>query len=70
MNGSETTWGSMVWSWLPVLVMIGAWIYIMRKLPTGKQAAYLDRQQQYMAKSEELLERIAVALEERNHLGR
>jgi len=70
VNGSETTWGNMVWSWLPVLVVIGFWIYFMRRMPTGKQAAYLDRQQQYMAKSEELLERIAVALEERNRVGR
>ena len=60
----------MVWSWLPVLVIIGFWFYFMRKMPTGKQAAYFDRQLQYMAKSEQLLERIAVALEERNRLGR
>jgi hypothetical protein len=71
MAGGESPLSTLLYSWAPVLLMIGFWIYFMRKMPgIGKQAGYLDRQQQHMAKSEELLARIAVALEERNRLRR
>ena len=71
MSGGESPLATLLYSWGPVFVMIAFWAYFMRKMPgIGKQAAYFDRQQLYMAKCEELLARIAAALEERNRLGR
>jgi hypothetical protein len=49
--------------------MIGFWIFIMRKVGTGRQTAYLERSIAFMNRQEQLLERIATALEQRNARG-
>ena len=54
-------------SWAPILLLVGFWWWLMRKGgPFGKSAQQMDRNVAFMERQEKLLERIAVALEERN----
>jgi ATP-dependent Zn protease len=62
-------WASVLYSWAPILLLIGFWLFIMRKLGTGKQARYFERSMAFMERQEQLLERIATALERRNARG-
>jgi hypothetical protein len=48
----------------------GVWPYFMRKNPFWKQTDYYERRQKHMEKVEELLGRIATALERRWVRGR
>jgi ATP-dependent Zn protease len=52
-------------SWTPMIILIGVWIFYMKKLrmPQGKQIDYLKRQNELMEKFVEKTERIAVSLE-------
>lgn len=60
-------WTNLLISWFPVILIIAVWIYIMRKSGwPGRQARYIERSHAFMDRQEQLLERIAVALEERN----
>jgi ATP-dependent Zn protease len=70
MEGQTPTWVNMLISWAPFLILIGFWIYFMRQMRSGSQAKYMARSHSFMDRQEQLLERIAVALEERNRLGR
>ena len=52
---------SVILSWVPMLLLIGVWVYFLkRKSPTQEQQLDLVR------RNNELLERIAVALERKN----
>jgi ATP-dependent Zn protease len=62
----DSVWSSVLYSWAPILLMIGFWMYIMRRVGSGKQATYMERSIAFMNRQEELLERIATALERRN----
>jgi hypothetical protein len=49
-----------------MLLFIGVWFYFMRRSPwVSRQREDFDRRQRHMQKVEELLERIATALERR-----
>jgi hypothetical protein len=46
--------------------MIGFWFWIMRRVNVGRQGKYIERSMAFMDRQEQLLERIATALERRN----
>jgi hypothetical protein len=69
MDGETFAWSALLYNWAPILLMIGFWIFIMRKVGTGRQTAYLERSIAFMNRQEQLLERIATALEQRNARG-
>ena len=61
---TPVTWWSILVSWFPFILLIGFWIFFMRKMGGfGKQGQYMDRSLVFMERQEQLLERIAVALE-------
>jgi ATP-dependent Zn protease len=57
-------WSALLYTWAPILLMIGFWLFFMRKFK--KQTTYTERSLAFMDRQEQLLERIAVALERRN----
>jgi ATP-dependent Zn protease len=59
-------WASLLYNWAPVLLMIGFWFWIMRRFMVGRQGKYIERSMAFMDRQEQLLERIASALEQRN----
>jgi ATP-dependent Zn protease len=56
---------SLVYTWAPILLMVGFWLFFMRRMGTFRQGGYLARHIEVMERQEKLLERIAVALEQR-----
>ena len=57
-------WVNAFISWLPFILLIGFWVFFMRKATgLGKQGPYMDRAMEHMTRQEALLERIAKALE-------
>jgi hypothetical protein len=57
----------MLISWAPFLILIVVWFWFMRKGGVlGRQARHMARSVEFMERQERLLERIAVALENRN----
>ena len=62
---SETLW-NLAYTWAPVLLMVGFWLYFMRRLRGGRRKGYFDQHSEFMERQNELLERIATALERRN----
>ena len=69
MDTETPVWVHLLTSWAPILLLVCFWIWFMRKLGKGgfgKQAQYLERNIAFMDRQEKLLERIAVALEQRN----
>ena len=69
MESEAHSWASILISCVPFLLLIGFWIFFMKKLGGGKQAKYMERSQAFMDRQEQLLERIATALEQRNMAG-
>ena len=59
-------WSALLTTWAPILLMIGLWLYFVRRLSVGRHAKHLERSMAFMDRQEQLLERIAVALERRN----
>ena len=59
-------WTSLAYTWAPILLMIGFWIFLIKRMGTFRNKSYLDRQIEFMNRQEQLLERIAAALERRN----
>ena len=47
-------------------LMIGFWLFFMRRMGTWRQRGYFDRHMEFMEQQNQLLERIAVALGRRN----
>ena len=66
MEGDISVWTNALYSWAPVIVMLGFWILIMRKFNVTRQASFMERNAALMDRQVQLLERIAVALERRN----
>jgi hypothetical protein len=60
---------SLVYTWAPILMMIGFWVFFLRRLGTWRGRGYMDLQLEFMTRQEQLLERIATALERRNARG-
>ncbi len=59
-------WVDLVVSWAPMLLFVAIWAYFMRRNPwVSSQQNYYQRSQRHMEKGEELLGRIATALERR-----
>jgi ATP-dependent Zn protease len=59
-------WSALAYTWAPIILMIGFWLFFMRRMSIGRQGKYMDRSIAFMDRQEQLLERIAVALERRN----
>jgi hypothetical protein len=61
-------WSALLYTWAPILLMIGFWLFFMWKFKkqTNKQATHTERSLTFMDRQEQLLERIAIALERRN----
>jgi|GEM_PF-2063101 len=63
---SKEMWETLLINWLPMLLLIGVWIYFMRnmkKSPGKWQSTGSDEINQHLEKIEQSLERIARALE-------
>ncbi len=65
MENTSSAWVNMLMSWAPLIVLLGLWALFMRVMRKsgGLQTRYMERQLLFMDKQEQLLERIAVALE-------
>jgi ATP-dependent Zn protease len=73
MGSDARVWVNLLISWAPFLLLIGFWIFFMFFMRRGgfsKQREYLERNMAFMDRQELMLERIAIALEERNRTGR
>ena len=62
---SETV-TALLYTWAPILLMVGFWLFFMRRMGTWRRGGYVDRHIEYMEQQNQLLERIATALERRN----
>jgi ATP-dependent Zn protease len=70
MESETPRWVNLLISWIPFILLIGFWLFFMHKSGVmGKQAKYMDRSLAFMDRQEQLLERIAAALEQRNKAG-
>jgi len=65
----QASWSDVIVGWSPFVLLIAFWIFflvVMRKGgPVKEQREYLKRHQLHMDRTEELLERIALAVEAR-----
>jgi len=66
MQGQTAAWVNMLISWMPFLILIGFWVYFMKRGIMSKQAKYMERNTLLMEQQQKLLERIAMALEARD----
>jgi hypothetical protein len=65
------TWLNMLWSWLPLIALVGFWTWYGTKHGGFSQySTNMSRQIELLERQQVLLERIAVALEARNKLSR
>ena len=62
----DEVWTSLLYTWAPILLMVGFWLYFIRRMGTWRHKGYIDRQIEFMDRQEQLLDRIASALERRN----
>ena len=69
MDSDTSVWATVLYNWAPILLLIGFWLFVMRKLGPGRQAKHVERSMAFMERQEQLLERIATALERRNARG-
>jgi hypothetical protein len=56
-------WLTLLTYWAPVLLIVGFWFWIMKRTGIRRQREYMNMGVAHMQRSEELLERIAEALE-------
>lgn len=63
METQSHTWINVLISWAPFLLLIAFWIYFMKRLSFGGRGNYIEHHMRSMDRQDELLERIAVALE-------
>ena len=69
MESGASVWSNVLMSWGPILVMVGAFVFFVRKAGALRQGSYMERNLAFMERQELLLERIATALEQRNGRG-
>lgn len=62
---SNSSWLSALISWVPMLLLIGVWVYFMRQYRASSQSEYLKRYTESLERCEVSLERIADSLEKR-----
>ena len=60
----EAWWRAII-SWVPFLLLIGFWIYFVRKMKMSRQRELIERSFIHYDRVEALLDRIAVTLERR-----
>ena len=60
------TWTALLYTWAPILLMIGFWLFFTRRMGTWRRKGYFDQHIEFMERQNQLLERIATALERRN----
>jgi ATP-dependent Zn protease len=70
MQSQTAAWVNMLISWMPFIILIAFWVYFMKRGVVAKQAKYMERNTVLMEQQQQLLERIATALEERNRSPR
>ncbi|HXV63596.1 MAG TPA: hypothetical protein VEK15_23045 [Vicinamibacteria bacterium] len=63
MDNGSMTWVGMLISWAPILIGIGFLVVFMRKYGQQQQSSF-ERNLVFMERVEQLLERIAVAVED------
>jgi len=56
-------WWNAIISWFPFLLLIGFWIYFIKRMKFSRQRELIELSFQHYARVEALLERIALALE-------
>jgi hypothetical protein len=61
---TRTTWNMLI-SWAPFILLIGFWVYFMRRMRTSRQGELIERTFNHYDRVEALLERIALNLEGR-----
>ena len=59
-------WTNIAYTWGPSLFMVGSFLFFLRKTGAGRQAKHMDSSLAVMERQEQLLERIAIALERSN----
>ena len=59
-------WWNAIMSWVPFLLLIGFWVYFLKKMKVSRQRELVERAFQHYDRTEALLERIAVQLERRS----
>jgi|HubBroStandDraft_5_1064220.scaffolds.fasta_scaffold69839_3 ATP-dependent Zn protease len=52
-------------NWMPMILLIGAWFYIMRRYSSGRYSKYQQECLDLAKRQAEAVERIAAALEKR-----
>jgi ATP-dependent Zn protease len=52
-------------NWFPMIILIGAWIFIMQRMRSGKMSKYQQECFDLAKRQAEAVERIAAALEKR-----
>jgi ATP-dependent Zn protease len=57
-------WWSFIVSWIPLLLVLGFWVFFMKYSRASRYGALIDRSFQHMDRVEVLLERIAAAVEQ------
>jgi ATP-dependent Zn protease len=57
-------WWNAIISWVPFILLIGFWLYFMKKMRTSRQGQLIDRSFEHMDRVEALLQRIATALDQ------
>jgi Na+/H+ antiporter NhaC len=62
---SKEMWETIFVSWFPMLLLIGVWIYFMRKMRGKGQTWSAEQTNQHLEKIGQSLERIAKALEKK-----
>jgi ATP-dependent Zn protease len=60
MNAANFDWAQMLINWFPMLLLIGVWLFFLRRMQSGK-GIY-----SHQKRTADALERIAAALEKRN----
>jgi len=56
-------WWNMLVSWFPFLLLIGFWLYFMKRFRASRQQELVERSFQHMERVEASLDRIARAVE-------
>ena len=60
---ASNVWSNFFFSWGPIILLIAVWIFFMRRMGGSGKKNYYERAYEHMEKQEQLLERIAKALE-------
>jgi ATP-dependent Zn protease len=57
-------WWNFIVSWIPLLLILGFWVFFMRTMKASRYGALTERSFQHMDRVEALLERIAASVEQ------